>query len=88
MGGPHGNGRLLHHDFVPATDLSDPASANLDITQVGRMPGTYTVSLGRGIDADKDDVGFPYVRFHICGEKQVAPTSSLNGFQKLRLEHG
>jgi len=73
IGRLHRDGRLLDDYFSAFGMLGDRARHRLDVAQVRRAAGANTVSLGRGVDCHKDDVGFLDLPDHIGGKNRFRP---------------
>ena len=83
--GLHGNGALLDDDLWAHGLLGDHAGGGLDVLEIRGATGAYTVGLGRGADADEDDVGLTDGLADVCGEEEVPATGGLNNLLEPRL---
>lgn len=88
LGGLHGNGALLDDDLGADGLLGDHAGCSLDVLQIGGASGTDSVGLGRGPDADEDDVGFADGLADVGGEEEVLPPGGFDNLLQAGLVNG
>ncbi|TKW51028.1 hypothetical protein CTA1_9768 [Colletotrichum tanaceti] len=86
-GGARRDGALLDNDGAILGELGHRLGGALEGTQVGRVAGAETVRLGRGVDADEDDVGLADAALDVRGKGEVRPTGGeLHGLAGRREE--
>ena len=88
LGGLHRNGALLDDDLGANGLLGDHAGSSLDVLEIGGASGTDSIGLGRGADADEDDVGFADGLANVGGEEEVLPAGRFYDLLEAGLVNG